>query len=339
MKKLPALNSYKLLAHNVLKEFSDMEFFVRQRTAQGYRRVGKFIHEHLLEYKERADYGAALYERLAEDVGRDKTTLTRATQFYRAYPILAERQELTWEHYRSLITVKDSKERKSLEQKVISHNWNSTKLREYLHAKRGPTKPDNDGKPVPLLTFTRGRLNTYGIIGANKAFIERSPLVLDLGFRQQYLIPTTAARFKEGDHAELVFEQGECSGARKIDIPQENIFTYQARVERVVDGDTLLVSFDFHLDVSISQKLRLRGIDCSELDAEEGEKAKRFVESRLKGCEFIVVKTYKDRADKFDRYLADVFSLEGATSPAEVAEKGIYLNQELLDERLAVIWK
>lgn len=335
MNKSPALSSYKSLVTRVSNELSALESFVRRRTAQGYWRVGKFIHEHLLEHKERADYGAAFYDHLAEDVGCGKTTLMRATQFYRAYPILAERRELTWEHYRSLVTVRDDRERKKIEQKVISHEWNSTELRKYLHARREHAKPDNDGRPVPPLTFTRGRLDAYRIVAASKAFIERSPLALDLGFRLQYLIPGSATRFKEGDHAGLVFGQGGPFGVTKIDVAQEDIFTYRARVEKVIDGDTLFVSFDFHLDVSINQKLRLRGIDCPELDTEEGRRAKRFVESRLKGREFIIVKTYKDRADKFDRYLADVFYLAGEPDAAVVARDGVYLNQEILDHRLA----
>ncbi|MEK6712822.1 MAG: thermonuclease family protein, partial [Nitrospirota bacterium] len=95
-------------------------------------------------------------------------------------------------------------------------------------------------------------------------------------------------------------------------------------------------SFDFNCPMSVSQKLRLRGIDCPEIDTEEGQRAKRFVESRLKDCDFIVVKTCKDRTDKFDRYLADVFYLPGASDPALVAKEGTYLNQKLLNERLAL---
>lgn len=124
--------------------------------------------------------------------------------------------------------------------------------------------------------------------------------------------------------------------AKKIIISKDELFTTKAYVDKIIDGDTLLVSFDFNLDVSISQKLRLRGIDCPEMDTEEGKRAKRFVESRLKPCEFIIVKTYKDRSDKFDRYLADVFYQTGASDPLLVAREGKFLNQELLDERLAV---
>ena len=107
------------------------------------------------------------------------------------------------------------------------------------------------------------------------------------------------------------------------------------------------------------------------MDTEEGKRAKRFVEARLKDCEFIIVKTYKDRTDNWDRYVADVFyqpqinknnNREGEHAPRprfllsqesgggagvsaenwtpeRVAQEGIYLNQELLDNHLAVVWK
>ena len=59
----------------------------------------------------------------------------------------------------------------------------------------------------------------------------------------------------------------------------------------------------------------------------------------MKDCDFIIVKTYKDRTDNWDRYLADVFYQSGTGDPGLAAQEGIYLNQELLDNHLAVIWK
>ena len=51
---------------------------------------------------------------------------------------------------------------------------------------------------------------------------------------------------------------------------------------------------------------------------------------------FVVLTT--SRTDKYDRYLADVFCLPGATTADEVLEHGVYLNQRLLDEGLAGKW-
>lgn len=74
------------------------------------------------------------------------------------------------------------------------------------------------------------------------------------------------------------------------------------------------------------QKLRLRGIDTPELPPTEGVKAKAFVEEILKRSKIITIKTY--RKDKYDRYLADIF----------VGSKEIFLNQKLLDEKLAAAY-
>ena len=330
MKKLSVPDTYKTLVAKISKELSELEFFIKRRTAEGYWNIGRYIHEHLLEYKDRADYGTTVIEKLAKDVDRDRSTLQRSLQFYRAYPIRADQHKLSWDHYKRLITIKDEKERKRIEAMAVRKDWSTTKLGEYLFTKRELTQSDNGDKPIPQLSFTRGKLHTYQIVKANKPLAGKSPLVLDLGFRQEYVIPKNASQFKEGDLAELGFN------ARKVTVSKDELFTYKATIDKIIDGDTLLVSFDFNLDVSISQKLRLRGIDCPEIDTDEGKKAKRFVESRLKSCEFIIVKTYKDRSDKFDRYLADIFYRPDAAAPEVVAKEGFYLNQELLNEHLAL---
>ena len=161
-KSLAKSNGYKTLVKKITREFAELETIVKNSVAKGHWNVGKYIDEHLLENKDRAEYGTGFYEGLAEDTGREKTTLMRVVQFYRAYPIFAERRELNWNHYKGLITIKDDKERKKLEEKIIRHDWDTTKLREYLSAKRKLAAPDKD-KPVPQLTFTRGKLHTYRI--------------------------------------------------------------------------------------------------------------------------------------------------------------------------------
>ncbi len=335
-KALTKSDGYRTLVSQVIKELTELELFVKHRTAEGYWKIGKYINDHLLENKQRANYGATLYDLLAKDVDRDVSTLQRSVQFYRTYPIPAARRELSWDHYRSLITIKDDKKRKQIEGKIIRHDWNTQQLRHYLSAEREQAAPTQSDKPVSPLTFSRGRLHTYQIIKAHKPLQAKSPLVLDLGFRQEYRIPRGAPSFKENNWAELSFSEGELSGATKVAISIDELFTYKAYVDKIIDGDTLLVSFDFNLDVAISQKLRLRGIDCPEIATEEGKRAKRFVESRLKKCDFIIVKTYKDRSDKFDRYLADIFYTPNVSDPRLMASDGTFLNQELLDKHLAV---
>jgi len=94
----------------------------------------------------------------------------------------------------------------------------------------------------------------------------------------------------------------------------------------VIDGDTVVFYVDLGFRTYSRQKLRFRGIDCPELATPEGKIAKTFVEEKLKRAKIITIKTY--RKDKYDRYLADIF----------VGSKEIFLNQELLDKKLADVY-
>ena len=49
--------------------------------------------------------------------------------------------------------------------------------------------------------------------------------------------------------------------------------------------------------------------------------------------EFVIVRTH--RTDSFGRYLVDLRYLPGETDPDVVRAKGIFLNRQLLAERLA----
>jgi endonuclease YncB( thermonuclease family) len=117
---------------------------------------------------------------------------------------------------------------------------------------------------------------------------------------------------------------------------------YKAIVESVVDGDTLLTRIDLGFNVWISQRVRFRGINTAELirngvktgaAPDRADQAKAFVEERLKGIEFVVIKTYK--TDMYGRYVADVFYHPTIKKKEEVYAKGFFLNMELLSKGLA----
>lgn len=102
---------------------------------------------------------------------------------------------------------------------------------------------------------------------------------------------------------------------------------------RVVDGDTLIPRIWFNQNYWLKEKVRLRGIDCPEMDTCEGKAAKRFVETLVKNAVSVTVTTTKP--DKCDRYLGDVFLApsplwgEGGRRPDEVS--GLFLNNLLLE--------
>jgi endonuclease YncB( thermonuclease family) len=59
-----------------------------------------------------------------------------------------------------------------------------------------------------------------------------------------------------------------------------------------------------------------------------GGTAKKFVESCLKDCRFLILKTHGK--DKYDRYLVDVFYLKNESNEEKVIKEGLFLNNELL---------
>ena len=104
-------------------------------------------------------------------------------------------------------------------------------------------------------------------------------------------------------------------------------------MERVIDGDTLIVAVDCGFSTVVRQRLRLRGIDTPELGSLAGQRAHERVAQLLAGLPFIIVST--SRTDRYGRYLADVFYLPQTQDAARVLRNGIYLNRQLLDEGLA----
>jgi len=116
--------------------------------------------------------------------------------------------------------------------------------------------------------------------------------------------------------------------------PSPGLYTYEAFVERVVDGDTIIVRMDLGFDVLKRERIRLRGIDAAEMGTDEGEKSRRFLEKKLRKIEKVILRTHWH--DMYGRYVADVMYDSGNLSKDKVLKKGRFLNQELLDSGMAL---
>lgn len=115
------------------------------------------------------------------------------------------------------------------------------------------------------------------------------------------------------------------------------LFTYGARIIKIVDGDTLELMIDLGFDVWKEHRIRLRGINTAEIETNIGLKAKQFVEQQLNNCEMVVVKTSR-AIDIYGRYIGDIFYKEGETNRDDIITKGSYLNNELLAQGLAELY-
>jgi micrococcal nuclease len=124
-------------------------------------------------------------------------------------------------------------------------------------------------------------------------------------------------RFKWADHfnadtlIRLIQDHYDCSCQAKL-------YTYKVKeVLRVIDGDTMVVNVDLGFDITLTQKIRVKGIDSPETrtsdrqEKAQGLAAKAFAITWLQN-KSLLVKTYKD--DKYGRMLGDFICTEtGAT--------------------------
>jgi micrococcal nuclease len=101
-------------------------------------------------------------------------------------------------------------------------------------------------------------------------------------------------------------------------------YFYDAWMVALVDGDTLHCGVDLGLDVSINLTIRLYGINAPEMSTPEGKEAKAFaakwLESNCPDGRF-VLRTIKDRREKYGRYLGVVMA-NGATLNDDMVSSG-----------------
>jgi endonuclease YncB( thermonuclease family) len=238
--------------------------------------IGQLILEHVLLKATRADYGAEVAQKLSADLSLSLTEIHSFIEFARTYPILPTSGELSWSHFRELLGVNEASIRQSIEQDARSKKWTVKQLRSEIQKLKS-----KDKRPSEREVFTSIK---QGSLDVFRTRVVDAKTMIDLGF-STYTDPSEA---KE-----------------KYKLVDDQIFTYRAKIEDVVDGDTLWCVVDLGWGVQTRQKLRLRGLNAAEMISESGQKAKRYLKSKLpKGKAFILTTS---KSDKFDRYLADIW--------------------------------
>lgn len=103
---------------------------------------------------------------------------------------------------------------------------------------------------------------------------------------------------------------------------------FPCRVDRIVDGDTLLVTIDCGFRINVQSMVRLAGVDCPELSTLEGVVARNFVMNwvidrpPLHTWPFVLVCHGYDRRDKYGRWLGDLITSDGASLVASLIAAG-----------------
>jgi len=112
------------------------------------------------------------------------------------------------------------------------------------------------------------------------------------------------------------------------------MYEYNAKLIRVIDGDTIDCSIDLGFNINVNERVRLKGINTPETrtrDLEEKKKglaAKDRVIELFEGVEKFVIKTELDKKGKYGRIIGTI------TLP----EHSISLNKMLLQEGHAVVY-
>ncbi len=102
------------------------------------------------------------------------------------------------------------------------------------------------------------------------------------------------------------------------------MMTYPARIERIIDGDTVVARLDLGLGVEILQHVQLAGVNAPERHTDAGKQAKVFVEERLLHRPVTVSINPQRPRDTFGRLLG------------VIAMDELNFNQALLDAGQAV---
>ena len=109
---------------------------------------------------------------------------------------------------------------------------------------------------------------------------------------------------------------------------KNNLYHYRAKLDRVVDGDTIDVTLDLGFDLHLEARVRFSGINAPEsrtkdlVEKQKGLESKRFVEDWLGNCETIVIQTQLDKKGKFGRILGNILNADGASLNEEMIALG-----------------
>lgn len=113
------------------------------------------------------------------------------------------------------------------------------------------------------------------------------------------------------------------------------MYTYKAKVNRVIDGDSVVLDIDLGFDTWLNnQSIRLVGVDAPEsrtrdlVEKQFGNLAKARVKELLQVGSPVIIRTYRDSEGKFGRILGEILTSEE-----------ININDLLIEERLAVYYQ
>ena len=214
--------------------------------------VGRLLHEHLLEFRERADYGKQLLARLAGDLEMRRQRLYEMLNFYRIFPIVHPSGQLSFAHYVRLLSLKEEDARNFYLERATEETWSVRQLEQaikvgsYALAKGAEERKEEE--PTPVLRMRRGRLFTYRLVKSVQGSLQ-----VDLGFGARYGLDLSGLEGAEVGLSVRSFKEEERYRLEPDRTKRTKLYTYRALVEEVIDGDTVWVEVDCGFGVWLRQ--------------------------------------------------------------------------------------
>lgn len=106
------------------------------------------------------------------------------------------------------------------------------------------------------------------------------------------------------------------------------MYEYAATVVRVIDGDTVDLVIDLGLHVQTATRVRLLGLNAAEHGTPEGDAATAWLRDKLPVGYLLMVRTKKDKTEKYGRWLGTLIRSGETTS----------LNTQLIEAGHAKTW-
>lgn len=112
------------------------------------------------------------------------------------------------------------------------------------------------------------------------------------------------------------------------------MFEYNAKLVRLIDGDTMILDVDCGFNITVRERFRLSRVNAPELMSISGMQARTFVALQLQKATALKISSEKSRQEKFGRWLCELYF-----QTAETGDHWQSLNQLLLDTNHAVPMK
>ena len=92
------------------------------------------------------------------------------------------------------------------------------------------------------------------------------------------------------------------------------MYTYEAKVVKVIDGDTVDLDIDLGFHIRITKRIRLSFINAPEMNTDLGKRSKDFLLKSIPQESNVIIKTQLDRTDKYGRVLGEIFAPDQISS-------------------------